>query len=454
MVIAEQNNVPTAVLDYVFGGTPRGTVDDTSGNGLQSFNQDPPVLEDDSPPTPAPTGTATTPWTKTIGPLTIAAIGLKYLDKKLQLTLDATVKINGVEIKFKGFGLRFPMESASSFVRDISEVELLLDGMGISLNRPPLMIAGTLQRIPAGYSGGIAIEFEPYTFLAMGAYMKITKTTILANGQTVVDDFKSILVLLEVEGPIAELEFASLDGLTGGYGYNSEMRLPSVDEVTSHPFLASSQITKPGPDGDMLATMNSLTGGNKPWFTPKNGPMWVAGGLTAGLFQMLDVDVVLAIDISDDVKIALFGDCQAAIPAAAKDDSERFAFVELGFIMVLDYAKGSFTCEGRLTPKSYILSKDCHLSGGFALCYWFEGSGHEGDWVFTVGGYHSQYSPPAWYPKVPRLAVDWKYDDNISIHGEAYFAITPKVSPRDPICSGTSFCRLLFVTYSKLTSSC
>ncbi|KAL8993712.1 MAG: hypothetical protein Q9169_006143 [Polycauliona sp. 2 TL-2023] len=437
MVIAEQDNVPTAVLDYVFGGTPTGSNGSTTTSGLESFNSDP-IPKDDSPPISTPTGAATAPWTKTIGPLTIAAIGLKYLDRKLQLTLDATLKINGVEVQFKGFGLRFPMQSASSFERDITQVELLLDGMGLSLSRPPLMIAGTLQRIPTGYAGGITVSFEPYTFLAMGAYMNITQTTILANGQTAMDTFKSILVLLEVVGPIAELEFASLDGLTGGYGYNSQMRLPSIDEVTSHPFLASSQIAAPSPTGDMLTTMGSLTGGSNPWFTPKDGPMWVAGGLTAGLFQILDVDVVLAVDISDDVTIAVFGDCQAAIPSAAKNDSERFAFVELGFEMVLDYAKGSFQCQGKLNPKSYILSQNCHLSGGFALCYWFEGSGHEGDWVFSVGGYHSQYVPPTWYPRVPRLAIDWKYDDNLSIHGEAYFAITPKV------CMGGGKLNLLY----------
>lgn len=449
MIIAEESNVSTAVLDYVFGGTspPSGAIN--RSRALESFSEDP-IVRDDMVTSPAPTGSATTPWTKTIGPLKIASIGLKYLDKKLQITLDITIKVGGVEVKFKGFGLRFPMESASSFVRDLRDVELLLDGMGISLNRPPLLIAGMMQRIPTGYAGGIMVEFEPYAFLAMGAYMTITETKVM-NGITAINTFKSILVLLSVAGPIAELELASLDGLTGGYGQNSEMRMPSIDEVTSHPFLASSQITAPSANGDMLATMISLTTGSKPWFSPKNGTTWVAGGLTAGLLSTLEVDAVLSLEVSDDVKISIFADCQAAIPKAAINDSERFAFVELGLLMILDYAKGCFTCQGQLSPKSYILDKNCHLTGGFALCYWFEGSGHEGDWVFTVGGYHSQYTPPTWYPKPPRLAIDWKYDDTISIHGEAYFAITPKVShddffrlPRQPSFSQHSGSDLTF----------
>ncbi|KAL8699729.1 MAG: hypothetical protein Q9224_001288 [Gallowayella concinna] len=436
MVIAEESNVPTAILDYVFGGTPTRSGTVNRNRALMAFN-DGPIVRDNMVTSPAPTGAATTPWTKTIGPLTIASIGLKYLKKKLQITLDITVKVGGVEVKFKGFGLRFPMDSASSFSWDFDQIELLLDGMGISLNSPPLFIAGVMQRIPTGYAGGITVEFEPYAFVAMGAYMTVTETKVM-NGITAISTFKSILVLLSVAGPIAELELASLDGLTGGYGHNSEMRMPSIDEVTSHPFLASSQITAPSANGDMLGTMSSLTTGSKPWFSPRNGTTWVAGGLTAGLLSTLDVDAVLALEVGDDVKISIFADCQAAIPKAAINDSERFAFVELGLLMILDYAKGSFTCQGQLSPKSYILDKNCHLTGGFALCYWFEGSGHEGDWVFTIGGYHSQFTPPTWYPRPPRLAIDWKYDDTISIHGEAYFAITPKVSHDDffPTLSG------------------
>ena len=434
MVIAEENSTPTAVLDYVFGGT---SIPPNSANnslqGLQSFSDEPPP-QDDTPPAAAPTQSAKQPFTKTTGPLTISSIGLKYLDKKLQLTLDATIKAAGVEVKLKGFGLRFPMESASAFVKDPSQIELLLDALGISAVRLPLTIAGIMQRIPMGYAGGIVVEFEPYTFLAMGSYMKITQQKALDNGQIQINSFKSILVMLSVAGPIAELEFGSLDGLTGGYGHNSQMRLPSIDEVTSHPFLATSQIAAPGANGDMLATMASLTTGKRPWFSPRNGPIWVAAGVTAGLFQMLDVDAVLAVDISSDVKIAIFADCQAAIPADVPD-AERFAFVEMGLLMVLDYAKGALYCQGQLTPKSYIMDKNCHLTGGFAFCYWFEGSGHEGDWVFSVGGYHSQHTPPAWYPKPPRVAIDWKYDGTISIHGEAYFAITPKVSRGILYCS-------------------
>ena len=61
------------------------------------------------------------------------------------------------------------------------------------------------------------------------------------------------------------------------------------------------------------------------------------------------------------------------------------------------------------------------------MSYWFEGSGHDGDWVFTIGGYHPRFQRPSHYPKVDRLGISWRYDDYRSIGEEAYFAITPKV---------------------------
>lgn len=87
--------------------------------------------------------------------------------------------------------------------------------------------------------------------------------------------------------------------------------------------------------------------------------------------------------------------------------------------------KESSTVKGK-SPNSFVLNKSCHLHGGFALCYWFQGSGHEGDWVFTIGGYHSCYKPPPHYPVPSRLGISWDFDTSISISGEAYFTITPK----------------------------
>ena len=52
---------------------------------------------------------------------------------------------------------------------------------------------------------------------------------------------------------------------------------------------------------------------------------------------------------------------------------------------------------------------------------------HSGDWVFTVGGYHRKFQVPAWYPPVQRLGISFQVGP-LSVTGETYFAITPKVA--------------------------
>lgn len=69
----------------------------------------------------------------------------------------------------------------------------------------------------------------------------------------------------------------------------------------------------------------------------------------------------------------------ADIPAGVQNDAGLFARVDLNVTAVVDPAKGSFFAEGKLTPKSFILDQNCHLTGGFAPRYWSDGSGHKGD---------------------------------------------------------------------------
>jgi Family of unknown function (DUF6603) len=78
-----------------------------------------------------------------------------------------------------------------------------------------------------------------------------------------------------------------------------------------------------------------------------------------------------------------------------------------------------------LDPSSYVLTPQAHLTGGFAFDTWFGDNTHAGDFVFTIGGYHPAFKKPDWYPSEPRVGIDWKVSDEVSIAGAAYFAITP-----------------------------
>ena len=403
-VVVELNNQPTPVLDYVFGVQQAPTT---------AFPTSRPGLRDDLPSTLINNSTVTAPWTKTLGPLTISSISLKCDGTNLEITLDVGVKLGPLAGRVKGFTLSIPLKK----LPNLTGVSVSLEGIGLEMNRPPVSLAGEMMHNKDGsYTGGVSICVEPYIFLAGGYYNDSVPTNGISGGS-----FKSLFVFAQLDGPIAEFEFASLSGLQGGVGYNSQIILPTIDNLIDFPFLAPI----PSSQTSILDILDSYL--RLGTITPADGPCWIAAGLTVKAFQTLLIKAVVVVDLSDDIRFGIFADVLANIPASATNDSELFARLDMSLLAVADPAKGTFRAEGQLTPKSFILDQSCHLLGGFALCYWFEGSGHEGDWVFTVGGYHSAYTPSVWYPRPRRLAISWQYDSDLSIHGEAYFAITPKV---------------------------
>jgi hypothetical protein len=81
-----------------------------------------------------------------------------------------------------------------------------------------------------------------------------------------------------------------------------------------------------------------------------------------------------------------------------------------------------------LTPNSFLVVKDCKLTGGFAAKFWFGANPHAGDFVITLGGYNPAFKAPSHYPVVPRLGLSWPILEGavtLSIKGGTYFALTP-----------------------------
>lgn len=420
-VVVEENGTPTPLLDYAFGG--QSVTTPPAKQSLQATSNPP-------PPSTNANGTANVSWSKTLGPLTISALSMTFKDKRLHFIFTIGITIGPASGKIKGLDISVPALAKPKFVFD--DIEVSFDGLGVEMNSPPVIIAGILEKLSEGvYAGGIAIEVEPYTFLAGGEYGTITK-----DGSS----FKTLFVFAELAGPLVELEIASISGITGGFGYNSALTLPTAQDVTSFPFIQGTN----GTGTDPLTVLNSFISAPVPWFVPEKGPFWIAAGMDVEACEILNVHAVIVLSINSDVILGIFADCTASIPADVPP-AETFACVDLGLVAVVDFGKGIFYAEGQLTPKSFILDPACHLTGGFALCYWFKNSGHDGDWVFTVGGYHPGFQAPSWYPNPPRLEISWQFDSHISITGEAYFAITPKV------CMGGGSLALLF-TAGKLSA--
>lgn len=427
IVAKDSKGESSAVLDYVFG-KPESTKKQLEADYDELDDWDyVSIVADESKPGASKD---VAPFKKSAGPLSIENIGLKYNadEGKLAVILDATFMLGPVGLSLLGFGLQFPLplgekKQTTQPQFDLSDIEVVLSGLAVSFERPPLTVAGGFQRREDGdfvfYAGGLIVGFKPWNIKAMGVYSKYPTKPNPAK-----KPFTMVLIILKVEGPLLSLGWADISGVTGGFGVNSALTLPTLDTVLQHPFVSSSDVD---PDGSPIQQLNGLMAQN--WFAPREGSFWVAVGMKATAFQMLSVDAVAVFEFNPGIRLGIYG--VAVFDAPSLKSPVKFAHAELGLVCVLDIEAGFFKVEAQLSPNSFILHPSCHLTGGFAIYSWFKDNPRTqaiaGDWVMTVGGYHQAFNVPTQYPKPPRLGISWSLDSALSITGEAYFAITPKV---------------------------
>lgn len=411
-VVATINGQPTVVLDHAFGSTtpPASTSEMTVRRG--EAPQEPTTSSDSS----------MSSFHKTIGPLTISNIGVQYKGGHLIILLDATFKLGPIDLSLLGFGLDLDFTQSGVSLLHPPSAKAAISGLGFGFAQPPVTIAGLFEHkdIPGGgdlFLGGVVVTFEPYLFVAAGCY------GILSDGT------KTVGLFCLLEGPLVELEFAEITGICGGFGYNTDLKFPTIDTVTSYPLVNHSQLGT-----DPLDTIEKLLDPVTGCITTKKGTVWLAAGLDVDAFKLLNMSAVVAVEFTaSNINLGIFADVRVSFPSPAPPDQSSQAvpawvYVELGIVATVDFGAGTMLVQGQLAPTSFILDPACHLTGGFALAYWFGSNQHAGDWVFTVGGYHPRFTPPSYYPNAPRLAISWSLDDSLSISGQAYFALTPKVA--------------------------
>lgn len=107
-----------------------------------------------------------------------------------------------------------------------------IQGIGLSLDKHPVSMSGLLIKGPDSWAGGVSIDYDPYAFMAGGMYNYVQPPGAASNKKVA-----TVFVFARLDGPLVELEFATISKITGGFGYNDAMTLPNVDNVTQVPFL-------------------------------------------------------------------------------------------------------------------------------------------------------------------------------------------------------------------------
>jgi hypothetical protein len=353
---------------------------------------------------------------KSMGPVTVRRIGLGYENGRVGIKFDASLRLSVLTFNLEGLGLTYPLDKFTQPSEFLKHVKFTLDGMGLALGNGPIEIGGSLVRVlrkdprELELEGTLLIRTAVFTFSAFGSYVKVLDGTHSVMAFAV--------LLLELGDPTGTGAFV-VTGLAFGFGVNRKLTLPRIEEVHTFPLIRAAM------EKQDFADLQRLPRELRPFVAPSPGNFWIAAGIKFNSFGMVDsfLLVSVAFSMGGDVEIGLLGLSRMTTPPMVQPD-KSIACAELALRGVISIPEGLIKFEAQLTQNSFIFSQACRLTGGFAFCLWFSGP-HKGDFVISLGGYHPAFKRPQHYPLVPRLGIQLQIGTELSITGEAYFALTP-----------------------------
>ena len=367
---------------------------------------------------------------KKLGPVSFEKIGLKF-DGRLYIFLNSSLNTSGLSIE---------LVQAAFSIELTNKINPLfnLKGLGVGYTNSTFEIDGTLitqakkerdtQKDSMEYSGGAVLKTKGFSLDAFGSYYDSEENT-------------SMFIFLEVDRVFGGPPSFILTGILGGFGYNSELRIPDIDEIGEFPFISglddpekigntSKEKVKKATTPTQALVKLTNPENTKPWVTPKVGNIWVAAGIKFSSFELMKSTAIVVGEFAKDFSLSIIGNSKGQFPKKEKDSIKNNPFVnfDLSLRAYFNPNMGEISFISKLSKNSYILNKNCHITGSFAMCFWFGDNSHSGDFVISMGGYSPYFFKPNHYPALDRVGVNWKVNDDVVIKGGAYFAVTPSAA--------------------------
>lgn len=365
------------------------------------------------------------PVQRSFGPLYVGEIGVGWQDaaRLLQILFSGRVALAGLRADVNGLTVGIPVTKPTDF----ESYTLDLKGLDVSFQGGAVSISGGLLKTTTpylSYTGAALIKATSFSLIAVGSYAEYP--VVPDSDQTV----PSLFIFGALNAPLGGLPAFFITGVAAGFSYNRGIILPEIGEVQNFPLVSgviNGTFTPDDQPGDALAVLAEKV-------PPMVGQYWLAAGLKFTSFRLLECFALLFVGFGREFEFTLLGLASAALPKGL-GKGQGLAYIELGLKVSIKPSDGVFSAEAQLTPNSYVISKDCKLTGGFAFYLWFKNRDTDdeqitaGDFVITLGGYHPAFKKPKHYPEVPRLGFNWLIDAGavglVSVSGGAYFALTP-----------------------------
>jgi hypothetical protein len=423
------NNTPTVAIakglnvaaTLKFGASPPQFLTLPAGETPQPLPNPDPSLTPTPPPPPA---LASTPpiddakWftiQKSFGPVNFQRVGVRYQDATVWFLLDAALSLAGLTLSLDGLAVGSPLAKFSP--------EFDLRGLGIAYESDPIEIGAAFLRVRVTatdgttydeYDGAAIIKTAELTLSAIGSYAYL-------NGHP------SLFIYAVLDYPLGGPSFFFVTGLAAGFGYNRALLVPPIDRIAQFPLVAAAINPQPSTGANDAQKLTEELTKIRQYIPPSTGEMFLAVGVKFTSFKLIDAFVLVTVAFGNRFELNVLGLATAIIPTpVAASVVTPLAEIQMAIKASFIPDEGFLGVIAQLTTASYVLSKDCHLTGGFAFYTWFSGQ-YAGDFVITLGGYHPRFKVPAHYPQVPRLGLSWQVNSELSIKGGLYFALTAPV---------------------------
>lgn len=357
---------------------------------------------------------------RSFGPLYADKIGVGWEQqpKLADFLFNGNVSLAGLSVDLMGLKVGIPVTDPTNYNSYILD----LAGLDITYNGGSVQIAGGFLKAenPLRYDGFALVKAAMFSLSAVGSYAEVPTNPEDPNSPTV----PSLFIFAHLSAPLGGPPAFFITGLAAGFSYNRNIILPEVSEIQDFILVKGAGANSPFHEGESAGSALSQL---SEVVYPDIGQYWIAAGIQFSSFQLVDAFALLFIKFGREFEIDLIGLALLKLPKGTPPNT-ALAYVELGLKVSFKPDLGEIAVYAQLTPNSYVLYKDCKLTGGFAFVLWFSPSPHAGDFVITLGGYHPAFNKPDHYPIVPRLGFNWPVYTpvgNVSISGGAYFALTP-----------------------------
>lgn len=363
---------------------------------------------------------------KAIGPVVFKRIGLQYKEEKIWLLPDIGLASSSLRIELAGLAVGFGIQPLMKGDFKQLKPEIRLQGISIHYKSSSgVEIGGAFLRSVTEikdesgkvintreeYSGAAILKTKAFAISAIGSYTEL-------------DGHPSVFVYAFLDKSLGGPPYFFVTGLAAGFGYNRDLIVPPLEQISQFPLvklvMGDDNLANGKQDDNdgLLSILSSL----QTYIPPAPGKYFLALGIKFTSFKLIDSFALLIVTFGDRTQAKLLGISKIVAPPSFTGQSP-IAEIQIGLKAEFLLDEGCFQVEGKVLPGSYLFSRDCQLSGGFAFYAWFTGE-HAGDFVLSMGGYHPSFNVPAHYPKCDRLALNWQVNEYLSIKGEAYFALT------------------------------